>query len=73
MWNGFYWLRKGISEVNTGMILLCSVKCNFLTPCASVSNSVLVDVKTLQSCNNVTSNCILQVSEVFKVLQILFQ
>jgi len=59
MWNGFFWLRIGISdEVNTGMVTLCSVKCNFLTPCASVLNSVLVDMKTLQSCNTVTSNCI---------------
>jgi len=57
MSNGFFWLRVGISdEVNTGMNPLCSVRCNFLTPCASVLNSVLGDVKTLHSCNTVTSN-----------------
>jgi len=57
MWTGFFWLWIGISdEVNTGMKPLCSVKCNFLTPCVSVLNSVLVDVKTLQSCDTVTSN-----------------
>jgi len=51
------WLRIGISdEVDTGMKPLCSVKSNFLTPYASVLNSVLVGVKTLQSCDTVTSN-----------------
>lgn len=50
------WLRIGISDkVNAGMKSLCSGKCNFLTSCALVLNSLLVDVKTLQSCNIVTS------------------
>ena len=58
--------------MNTGIKPLCSVKFNFLTPCTSVLNSVLVDVKTLQSCETVTSNsAFFQVLEVFKALQIL--
>jgi hypothetical protein len=57
MWTGFFWVRIGISdELNTGMKPLCSVKCNLLTPCALVLNSVLADVKTLKSCDTVTSN-----------------
>jgi len=72
MWTGFFWLRLGIcDEVGTGMKPLCSVQCNFSTPSASVLNSVLVDVKTLQSCDTLTSNSAFL--DVFKVLQILFE
>jgi hypothetical protein len=51
------WPKIGMSEeVNTEMKPLSSGKCNFLTSCALVLNSLLVDVKTFQSCDTVTSN-----------------